>query len=561
VEAGKRSIRDIFNGMRLLEIPYFQRAYVWDDDNWDRFFADMETVSTTQKPYFLGSVILKQKPTGAGSSTGDVRIVIDGQQRLTTLFLFLKALGKARGQEDLLRQTFYNMAGTLAIAHNHLDAPIFEAILSDRVTPKLEDHYAQNQVLAAYRYFDKQATRIRAIDPMRLFSHVYFVGIDLGAEEDEQQVFNTINSLGVSLSTAELLKNDLFHRDNASLFDQTWLPAFEADEDTRQYWSASITAGRERRENIDLFMQAYLLMVAANPDSVRVDALYPSFKNHLKTLDDTGVLIEDLTQCAAIYRDHVDPGVQDIQLAKDDYVDRLTVVVFGLSTTTVVPYILFILRNANGADRDRLLYLVETYLVRRFLCKDTSKNYNKFFGSLIRDNVTTPHMLVERFKAEASTVNAFPDDHAVRSGVLDSDLTNKQALVILWLLELSVRNNKKQSTALSGLSHYSLEHLMPKKWRNHWGHLPPEEAARRDQSLKKLGNLSLLASGLNTSVSDSDWATKKAGSGNHLGLEEYAKGLETLSPYLPLPSWDEASIAARAEKLTEQILQTWPSPV
>jgi hypothetical protein len=560
MEAGKRTIRDIFNGMRILEIPYFQRAYVWDEENWDRFLEDMELVSRSEKSYFLGSIILKQKSTGAGSATGDVRIVIDGQQRLTTLFLFLKALGKARNQEGLVRSTFYNMADHLAIAHNHLDCPVFEAILGDNLTPALEEAYSRNQVLAAYRYFGKRESRLKAIDIYALFTHVYFVGIDLSADEDEQQVFNTINSLGVSLSTSELLKNDLFSRDNATVFTSTWLPAFEKDEDSRQYWEAPITAGRERRENIDLFMQAYLLMVAANPDNVRVDALYPSYKEHLRTISDKKGFIEDLSQNADIYKKHIDPDVQNTQLAKEDYIDRLTVIVFGLSTTTVVPYLLYILRHSDGPDRDDMFRLLEAYLVRRILCKETSKNYNKFFGSLIRDKVHTAQALADRLKSEANTVNAFPIDEKVQLGVLNSDLTNKQALVILWLLELSIRNDKKQSTALSGLAHYSLEHLMPKKWRNHWGRLPGDQEVKRDQALKKLGNLSLLASGLNTSVSDSDWPAKKNGSGTHSGLLEYAKGLETLSSDLLLSAWNEVTIAARGQRLADQILKTWPYP-
>jgi hypothetical protein len=126
---------------------------------------------------------------------------------------------------------------------------------------------------------------------------------------------------------------------------------------------------------------------------------------------------------------------------------------------------------------------------------------------------------------------------------------------------LSIRNDQRQSTALSGLSHYSLEHLMPKKWRNHWGTLPPLQASERDHALQKLGNLSLLASGLNTSISDSAWDIKKHGSGKHKGLLEYATGLETLSEDLKLSEWNENTIAQRAERLTSQILSTWPSPI
>ena len=92
MDAGKRSINDIFNGNRVLEIPFFQRAYVWEEAQWERLLEDMEKVSKSNKPYFLGSVILKQQPTSTGGRVGDIRTLIDGQQRLTTLNIFFKVL-------------------------------------------------------------------------------------------------------------------------------------------------------------------------------------------------------------------------------------------------------------------------------------------------------------------------------------------------------------------------------------------------------------------------------------------------------------------------------------
>ena len=85
MEAGKRTINDIFNGNRILEIPFFQRSYVWGEEQWERLLTDMETVSESNKPYFLGSVIMKQQNTNTQKSVGDVRTVVDGQQRMTTL--------------------------------------------------------------------------------------------------------------------------------------------------------------------------------------------------------------------------------------------------------------------------------------------------------------------------------------------------------------------------------------------------------------------------------------------------------------------------------------------
>jgi hypothetical protein len=79
MEARKSLINDIFNSNRILDIPFFQRAYVWETPQWERFAEDLETISVENSPYFLGSVILKQKLTQSGGNPGDRRTVIDGQ--------------------------------------------------------------------------------------------------------------------------------------------------------------------------------------------------------------------------------------------------------------------------------------------------------------------------------------------------------------------------------------------------------------------------------------------------------------------------------------------------
>ena len=81
MEAGKRTISDIFNGNRILEIPFFQRSYVWGEEQWERLLQDMELVAQNNKPYFLGSVILKQQITDTERTVGDIRTIVDGQQK------------------------------------------------------------------------------------------------------------------------------------------------------------------------------------------------------------------------------------------------------------------------------------------------------------------------------------------------------------------------------------------------------------------------------------------------------------------------------------------------
>jgi len=111
------------------------------------------------------------------------------------------------------------------------------------------------------------------------------------------------------------------------------------------------------------------------------------------------------------------------------------------------------------------------------------------------------------------------------------------------------------------MDHYSLEHIMPKKWKNHWGKNLDEEAARkRYQALLKLGNLTIITSSLNSSIRDQSWEIKKKGTDGKKGLEEYSKGIKIFDTpdFMGSPVWNEAKITERAKFLSQKALITWP---
>ncbi len=113
-----------------MEIPFFQRAYVWGNDQWERFLEDMENISFTNKSYFLGSVILKQQPTNIASRVGDIRTVIDGQQRLTTINIFFKVLCLKTDKNATFERIFRLINNDIALLHNHNDVESFKAVLN-----------------------------------------------------------------------------------------------------------------------------------------------------------------------------------------------------------------------------------------------------------------------------------------------------------------------------------------------------------------------------------------------------------------------------------------------
>ena len=555
MEAGKRNIPDIFNRANKLKIPHFQRSYVWQEEQWERFLDDMRYASHANCPYFMGSVILKQQETQVNEN--NVRTIIDGQQRLTTVMLFFKALFNKNETPEKFQEIFTMFNNNIILEHNYSDKPIFEKILLDH---ELDPREKKSQIDKCYEYFYKNI-EANEINPNNLLSNVLFVGIDLLFNEDEQQIFDTINSLGVRLTTAELLKNYLF-RDDIEFYNKNWRDVFEKDDEIKEYWDQEVTSGRSIRNNIDLFLQSYLFIKIQEKDLnvtsddkeryFKVDSVFNSYKELIAKYGlDKNLVVNELKEHASVYKNTINPKIVEQDVNKGNYVQRLNLVMFGLDTATIIPYILYVAKKVTNQDeKNKILRYLEAYLMRRLICKKTTKNYNQLFRSFINNEIDTLEKLKELIETKGEKINYMPSDQDVEEGIKESDLSNKQAKGILYLIERSIRSNLN-STELKYFDEYSLEHVMPKKWRNNWknNNLTSEQENHRDSLILTLGNLTLITKQLNSSIRDSDWKSKKAGSGQNHGLIEYAQGIEIFSKYLQRDEWNEECIKERAGEL------------
>ena len=567
MDAGKRTLNDIFNGNRILEIPFFQRAYVWGEEQWERLAEDMETVTDDKKPYFLGSVIFKQQETDTSYNVGDIRTLIDGQQRLTTLNIFFKVLCLKKGENSSFNRMFVLENDDLALLHNHNDIKAFTAILKLENIEKLTGN---NNITQAYNYFVKRID-IEKVDRQSLLNNIMFVGIDLSMEEDEQQIFDTINSLGVRLTTAELLKNYFFNRTELEAYNEFWKDVFEKNAETKEYWDKEITTGRLRRTFIDIFFYSYLqikiqesnLNVNAKDknDFSKVEKLFESYKSFIKGYDlDKKEILTEIKQYALLFRENFDHEIINNELTNEYGIERINAIIFGLDTSTLIPYILFILKNVQeSAQKKELFQFIEAYIMRRIVVKATTKNYNLLFTDrVISNKILTKDQFINYLSKSSEKVNYLPSDQELEDGFNDSKLINKQSAGVVYFIESMIRDRNKQATQLLGLNKYSLEHLMPKKWENNWGQLASqEEVDYRNRILLTVGNLAIITKSLNASIRDSDWNMKKSGTKKKEGLRHFSAGIETLSPYLELSNWDESEIKKRATNLLEMALDIW----
>lgn len=572
MDAGRVQIQDIFNGSRMLEVPFYQRSYVWDTDQWVRFLEDMEYVSSVKRPYFVGSIILKAYVGPTTSGISEHRIVIDGQQRLTTFMIFFKVLLLKLGSNKLFERDFILENGEVAFAHGKADADAFNEVM-ERTEPGRIDISGRpkSQILNAYNWFTDN------LDPERVSRDeikkwVQFVCIDLGQDEDEQQIFDTINSLGVQLTTAELLKNHLFNKDNQQDYEDHWVSVFERDDETRAYWDQKVHASRFERTLIDLFFDSFLQILARDPrlevtaeDRLafnRADQLFNSYKvfisKYLK--GDKAGFLSKMKEYALLFRESFDPQACRRAIAAEHDEDRMSVVVFGMELLTLIPYLLYLYHEVEDAkERERLFALLESYVMRRIVVRANNRSYGNLFLSFVANGVVTADDLAIRLREQEDQVGYMPQDDEVRGQFGESRLTNKVTRGILYLLESGMRP-AESSTSLLGLENYSLEHMMPKKWRNNWDGPAngTDEARARDIAILTLGNLAIITRTLNASVRDSAWKVKVEGKGGKPGLKECASGLSTMFDVLHRGEWDEAGIAERSKMLSDTAVKVWP---
>lgn len=467
---------------------------------------------------------------------------------------------------EKFNEVFKTHSGKLILIHNYIDNPIFEKVLLDQ---ELDENDKKSNIYLCYNYFLENLKKDE-IDPNNILSYINFVGITLNNYEDEQKIFDTINSLGVSLTTAELLKNFLFNQDIDS-YIKNWREIFEKDNEIKQYWEQEITAGRNKRTNIDLFLEAYLLIKIQQKDIkvttedklkyFKVESIFNSYKDFMKDYKiSPELIIRELKEYAEIYKKIINPKIIEDDFDKNNYLERLNLIIFGLDTATIIPYLLYVCKNVPEQNEQNSIFkYLETYIMRRMIVRATTKNYNQLFRqSLINNEILSLENLKELINKKTDKVNFMPSDSDLKQGIFESALSNKQTRGILYLIEKTIRDSS-YSTELRNINEYELEHIMPKKWESNWALNEKYSAEKRNKLLLTLGNLTILTKKLNTSISNSDWNTKKNGKGTHKGLLEYANSIMIFSKYLQKESWNEEIILERAEELYNYCTNNlWP---
>lgn len=576
--AHESKIAGIFEEGVELRVPFFQRRYVWDEDNWQRFAEDMESTPFLDKDYFLGAVILKdeelreeEREEDRSRGVTSRRTIIDGQQRLTTLCIYMKILHMMTGQGDRFNYR-YMLDGNVfpIIKHSLEDAAAFNAVMRlDVFHERLEGRRGAplNNIYEAYNYFSEHLRKMRddGMDMSDLLSsinsRVSFVFIRLQQTEDEQQIFDTINSLGAPLTTGDLIKNFLFNdRNMEEQYRETWRPMFDTDE-AKEFWHADSAKQKQAKKKyklVDRFFHAFVRIKMWDFDDltdfqrkqyVKEDNVVETCKafvtRHGMSRDD---LIAEIMEYAKLYKKYFGKNRLDESIGSTPGIKRIACIINALDNTSIAPYVLYLLRNVQDtAERNRIFGKLEAYVMRRVLAKSDNNSYSDLFTENLLHNYTnTVDGFVDYINSKGEDANlAIPSEEAIRDALWKGSINERRARLIFYMQET------KSGRIDGAYNDYTAIQLMPKpSTRNaiNWPRLdhPNDEAARK-ALIETLGNFFIVQSARNMTK----WANSSL-------AEKKAKMIELGANMDAINEWTHRKIKERDENLAGALCRTWP---
>lgn len=545
----------ILNGASQFLIPVFQRDYRWEEENCRRLWTDILAIADApgKRGHFIGSVVYIQ--TEDSSATFTRWLLIDGQQRVTTLTLLLTALrdhiketgwSGGEGSPTAKRLNAYFLRNTeedgdkeIKLRLRRRDDATLQALIEGDDLPQVPSSGIREN-------YDLFRDLIREEDPEKVFwgiDRLLLVEVTLErGVDDPQLIFESLNSTGMDLSTSDQIRN----------FILMSLPEAEQTRLYNTYWSRIEDLFRGNDRVFDNFIRDHLALRSRSAKLERSDLVYTAFRRAFADVShDAGTLeplLQELLRRARQYAAFaVGGGTGDRARAFAQLralADVPAILIMRLLETVDV--------SKTMSERELLeaVRLLESYLLRRTVIGAQSRGYGLEFAKLAyRIEDAQPLASLKAALARMPAAYAFPEDAEFERALLDGDLYHKR--VCKHVLDgLENRDSKEQSDT----SAYSIEHIMPQNekmpepWRNMLGQ---DWDKVRQIWLHRLGNLTL--TGYNSTYSDKPLAEKQT---IENGFRQSSVRLN--QDIRDAPVWTPVEMSARGQRLAGLALTIWP---
>ncbi len=581
MKATEKPILKFLEGPKQFFVPIFQRRYSWEQKNCYQLWTDVLNAGEDEKMqwHFLGSIVYLEPEVQNTGSLSEY-LVIDGQQRLTTLSLLLLALSRSIKEEDndigitpnqISNYYLFNNEVESEELHHKLrltkgDNETFDYLLK---TKELLPQNPSSFLVKNYRFFEKMLKDVvkgnitdedgnsRDVSLKTVYTGLNkLMIIDIILERNEnnpQKIFESLNSTGVPLSQADLIRNYVLLGQEAHfqnrLYKEYWFPM-------EQYF------GNEYRKRFDSFMRDYLTLKTERI-SARKD-IYVKFKAHLpdymfKNPENAEKIVSSISRYGSHY-------VDISQKEEDPELRTCLEDIRELRAEVAYPFLLEVYDYYKRGEIEKsevieTLQLVESYVFRRSICELSGKFLNHTFVKILK-KMSLKEMSKKNIKdyiksfndtlLSMPSISRFPKDDEFKRALLQKDIYTAQSGRICKYMLRKLENYGHKEPI--NVDDYTIEHVMPQKLTIEWQEeLGKNYSETHYNLLHTIGNLTL--TGYNTEYSNSHFKEKrdmeKGFRQSHLYLNESLACAE---------QWNLSSILARAKELAEKSCEIWIYP-
>jgi uncharacterized protein with ParB-like and HNH nuclease domain len=543
MKASETKLEHIIEGTKQFVVPLFQRPYSWGKNEWGKLWEDLVELCEEENPrtHFIGSIVTmptQSVPEGVGKF-----LLIDGQQRITTIFILLAALrDKTRTLPGTLADEIHGLYLTnqykeggeaLKLLPTQVDRTSFQCIIQSH--PNNSD----DQINKAYRFFEKRLNSSKAPDVATLkkilVTKLSLVSITLDRDDNPHLIFESLNATGRPLTQADLIRNYFFMRihvhQQEKIYQEYWRPIQD-----------SLAA------NTPEFIRHFLMR---DGGLIKQDEVYFALKdraNEHQTQTDIIAYLEKIAKFAGFYAKLINPD-EEPKAKLRSRLKRLN----RIEVTVAYPFLLNAYHDYSNNDISEEIFaecldILENFMIRRFVCGVPTYGLNKIFPSLYAQAMQFDSLLPGL--KEALKSKKYPRDTEFKERLITTPLygggnrTDKTKL-ILERLEESFEH--KEPVAFEKTT---IEHVMPQTPSSWWkSHLGESWEEQHEIYLHTIGNLTL--TGYNSELSNDSFPNKLATlQESHLELNKYFQDVE---------GWTEKSIRQRAEALSNIALEVWKS--
>jgi uncharacterized protein with ParB-like and HNH nuclease domain len=542
-------------------IPVYQRNYDWANNECKELLDDIIAIETTDRgTHFIGSIVFIHE---GAYSTSEVKelVIIDGQQRLTTINILYVALfrfAKDNGMQqeaDMLRNMFLvnqyvqQESSKLKLKQTDTNSLAFKAIMNG--TENEFGHYSN--VIENFNYFKLAITKDSFDTILNGLKRLIFVEISLErGKDDPQRIFESLNSTGLDLSQSDLIRNyilmDLNPKNQNKVFEQIWNPIEENARDLVK-----------QKSLVSSYIRDYLTL--RNKKIPNKNKVYVEFKK-LYVLKDEAYHqeLENIKSLSTHYKKFINPSiVQEHNIRRElEYISRLEI-------NVAFPFLLQVFEDAENRlitseELVKILKLIQSYTWRRFVVGLPTNALNKIFMTLYSEVDTEDYfdsIALALIKKRGSA--KFPTDEDLKSALKDKDLYNIQSKNRNYMFELLENFNNREYVDTSN-GNITIEHIFPQHPNDDWSSVitPDDYFKFKEKYVNTIANLTL--SGNNGALSNKSFREKKSMNNND-GEQGYNYSRMWLNDYLKtIDNWDVSNYENRFNLIYDRFLSVWEYP-